>query len=181
MIRETAPKDDKVRVTRVLIEGFRGWGHLDVRPGSHVLLAGVPREGRTDLITALAWVLDADAARGAALSDLHQRLAISSRTAPSGPSSLDGTASGRARACTAGADLGCRLGRARVAAQAHLSYGYWCWTHHTMPATRAEPSAQHAPRTRLKSAVRPSLRAMGLVMFICSSPRWSPAGGAGQG
>ncbi|MGA6227078.1 hypothetical protein ACPESV_42890 [Streptomyces umbrinus] len=36
-------------------------------------MAGVPRSGRTDLITALARVLDPDAARGAALSDLHQR------------------------------------------------------------------------------------------------------------
>ncbi|MFJ6900563.1 hypothetical protein [Streptomyces hokutonensis] len=60
----------------MLIEGFRGWGHLDVRPSSHVLLAGVPRAGRTDLITALARVLDPDAARGAALSDLHQRPVI---------------------------------------------------------------------------------------------------------
>ncbi|WP_436800733.1 hypothetical protein [Streptomyces cyaneofuscatus] len=57
----------------MLIEGFRGWGHLDARPGSHVLVAGVPRAGRTDLITALALVLDPDAARGAVLSDLHQR------------------------------------------------------------------------------------------------------------
>ncbi|MFI7368216.1 hypothetical protein ACIBO4_39355 [Streptomyces sp. NPDC050149] len=66
-------KDACVRVTRVRVEGFRGWGHLDVRPYSHVLVAGVPRAGRTDLITALARVLDPDAARGAALSDLHQR------------------------------------------------------------------------------------------------------------
>lgn len=65
-----------MRVTRVLIEGFRGWGHLDVRPGSHVLVAGVPRAGRTDLITALARVLDPDAGRGPALSDLHQRPVI---------------------------------------------------------------------------------------------------------
>lgn len=65
-----------MRVTRVLIDGFRGWGHLDVRPGSHALVAGVPRAGRTDLITAIARVLDPDAARGAALSDLHQRPVI---------------------------------------------------------------------------------------------------------
>ncbi|WP_206306836.1 hypothetical protein [Streptomyces sp. F001] len=39
-------------------------------------MAGVPRAGRTDLITALARVLDPDAARGAALSDLHQRPVI---------------------------------------------------------------------------------------------------------
>ena len=71
----------------MLIEGFRGWGHLDVRPGSHVLVAGVPRAGRTDLITALARVLDPDAARGAALSDLHQR-----------PVVLDGAGSAPAQA-----------------------------------------------------------------------------------
>ncbi len=44
-----------------------------MRPGRHVLVAGVPRAGRTDLITALARVLDPDATRSAALSDLHQR------------------------------------------------------------------------------------------------------------
>lgn len=38
-----------------------------------MLLAGVPRAGRTDIITALARVLDPHAARNPALSDLHQQ------------------------------------------------------------------------------------------------------------
>lgn len=63
-----------MRVTRLLIEGFRGWAHLDLRPRDHVLLAGVPRAGRTDIIAALARVLDPTAPRTARLSDLHQRL-----------------------------------------------------------------------------------------------------------
>lgn len=46
-----------------------------MRPRDHVLVAGVPRAGRTDLLTALARVLDPDAGRGAVLSDLHQRQA----------------------------------------------------------------------------------------------------------
>lgn len=61
-----------MRVTRLLITGFRGWGRLDLRPGGHVLLAGVPRAGRTDIITALGRVLDPHAARNPLLSDLHQ-------------------------------------------------------------------------------------------------------------
>ncbi|MFE7528052.1 hypothetical protein ACFU7Y_20390 [Kitasatospora sp. NPDC057542] len=62
-----------MRVTRLLIEGFRGWEHLDVRPREHVLLAAVPRAGRTDLLAALARALDPNSSRGAALSDLHQK------------------------------------------------------------------------------------------------------------
>ena len=61
-----------VRVTRLLITGLRGWERLDLRPDGHVLLAGVPRAGRTDIITALARVLDPHAARNPLLSDLHQ-------------------------------------------------------------------------------------------------------------
>jgi hypothetical protein len=62
-----------VRITRLLIIGFRGWERLDLRPSGHVLLAGVPRAGRSDIITALARVLDADASRSPLLSDLHQQ------------------------------------------------------------------------------------------------------------
>lgn len=64
-----------VRVTRLRISGFRGWKHLDLRPDRHVVLAGIPRAGRTDIIEALARVLDPDAARGAALTDLYQESA----------------------------------------------------------------------------------------------------------
>lgn len=65
--------DGAVRATRLLITGFRGWERLDLRPAGHVLLAGVPRAGRTDIITALARVLDPHAARNPLLSDLHQK------------------------------------------------------------------------------------------------------------
>ncbi|MER5519890.1 hypothetical protein [Streptomyces sp. NPDC002763] len=82
----------------MLIEGFRGWGHLDVRPGSHVLVAGVPRAGRTDLITALARVLDPDAARGAALSDLHQRPVIPDAADSAPAEAGDDVAEGQAEA-----------------------------------------------------------------------------------
>lgn len=62
-----------MRVTRLLIAGFRGWERLDLRPSGHVLLAGVPRAGRSDVIAALARVLDPDAGRNPLLSDLHQQ------------------------------------------------------------------------------------------------------------
>lgn len=65
--------DGAVRVTRLLITGFRGWERLDLRPDGHVLLAGIPRAGRTDIITALARVLDPHAVRNPPLSDLHQQ------------------------------------------------------------------------------------------------------------
>jgi hypothetical protein len=61
-----------MRVTRLVISGFRGWDHLDLRPAGHVLLAGVPRAGRSDVIAALVRVLDVSAARSASLSDLRQ-------------------------------------------------------------------------------------------------------------
>jgi hypothetical protein len=64
--------DGAVRVTRLLIIGFRGWERLDLRPDGHVLLAGVPRAGRTDIITALTRVLDPHATRNTLLSDLHR-------------------------------------------------------------------------------------------------------------
>lgn len=61
-----------VRVSRLLITGFRGFRHLDLYPRDSVLLAGVARAGRTDIITALIRVLDPDASRGPFITDLHQ-------------------------------------------------------------------------------------------------------------
>ncbi|MFF2352673.1 hypothetical protein ACFVVL_23150 [Kitasatospora sp. NPDC058115] len=61
-----------MRVTRLLISNFRGWKSLDLRPRDHVVLAGVPRAGRSDIVEALARVLDPDAAQSPRLSDLHQ-------------------------------------------------------------------------------------------------------------
>jgi hypothetical protein len=60
-----------VRITRLLVTGFRGWEHLDLRPRDHVLLAGVPRAGRSDIIAAITRVLD-PAAKGPRMTDLRQ-------------------------------------------------------------------------------------------------------------
>jgi hypothetical protein len=63
-----------MRVSRLLISGFRGWDDLDLRPTGHVLLAGVPRSGRTDIIAALVRVLDPDTARSPSVTDLRQHV-----------------------------------------------------------------------------------------------------------
>ena len=47
-----------MRVSRLRLKDFRGWAELDLRPEKHVVLAGVPRSGRTDVIAALARLLD---------------------------------------------------------------------------------------------------------------------------
>lgn len=47
-----------MRISRLRLHDFRGWADLDLRPGAHVLLAGVPRAGRTDILLALARLLD---------------------------------------------------------------------------------------------------------------------------
>ncbi|TYC14686.1 DUF2813 domain-containing protein [Actinomadura syzygii] len=62
------------------ISGFRGWKQLDLRPNGHVVLSGVPHAGRSDIIDALARLLDLDAARSASLTDLHQEATESART-----------------------------------------------------------------------------------------------------
>ncbi|MFF4879329.1 hypothetical protein [Micromonospora sp. NPDC000668] len=78
-----------VHVTRLLITCFRGWRALDLRPNSHVLLAGVPRSGRSDIIAALSRVLDPEASRGPALTDLWQgMLSVPTVTGTSSPASV---------------------------------------------------------------------------------------------
>ena len=47
-----------MRVSRLRLKDFRGWSELDLRPEGHVVLAGVPRSGRSDVIAALTRVLD---------------------------------------------------------------------------------------------------------------------------
>nr|WP_207949699.1 hypothetical protein [Mycobacterium eburneum] len=47
-----------MRVSRLRLKDFRGWSELDLRPEGHVVLAGVPRSGRSDLIAALMRLLD---------------------------------------------------------------------------------------------------------------------------
>lgn len=68
-----------MRVTRLKLHNFRGWADLDLRPSGHVVLAGVPRGGRSDIIAGLARLLDPSAIRTQpALADIRQRRLSSS-------------------------------------------------------------------------------------------------------
>lgn len=70
-----------MRISRLRLQNFRGWADLDIRPARHVLLAGVPRAGRSDVILALARLLDpASIRQQPALADIRQQ-----RTAPAPP------------------------------------------------------------------------------------------------
>ncbi|WP_067067545.1 ATP-dependent nuclease [Carbonactinospora thermoautotrophica] len=60
-----------MRVLRCVIEHFRGFDQVEVVPRGHVLLVGEPRAGRTDLLTALARVLNFDASRVLEEFDFH--------------------------------------------------------------------------------------------------------------
>lgn len=63
-----------MRISRLRLQDFRGWAHLDVRPAGHVLLAGVPRAGRSDIILALARLLDPASIRlQPVLADIRQQ------------------------------------------------------------------------------------------------------------
>ena len=59
-----------VYIKELLIENFRGFSHLTLRPNGHVVIMGQPRAGRSDLIEALGRVLDADALRTRLTSEL---------------------------------------------------------------------------------------------------------------
>ena len=52
-----------MRISKLVLRDFRGWEHLDLRPSGHVLLAGVPRSGRSDIIAAICRVLDPESVR----------------------------------------------------------------------------------------------------------------------
>ena len=65
-----------VRVTRLLVDNYRGWQYLDLRPRGHVLLAGVPRAGRSDVIAALVCVLDVASARNPEIADFRQWVGV---------------------------------------------------------------------------------------------------------
>ena len=66
-----------MRVSRLILENFRGWAVLDLRPAGHVLLAGVPRAGRSDIVTALSRALDPESIRMQPdLADLSRRLEV---------------------------------------------------------------------------------------------------------
>jgi len=62
-----------MRVSRLRLHRFRGWAELDLRPAGHVLLAGVPRSGRSDIVAALSRLLDPASVRvQPSPTDLHQ-------------------------------------------------------------------------------------------------------------
>lgn len=66
-----------MRITRLKATNFRGWASLDLQQDGHVVALGEPRGGRTDLVTALARVLDPRSTRRSpVLADIHQRLAV---------------------------------------------------------------------------------------------------------
>jgi hypothetical protein len=52
-----------MRVRQLRISSFRGWRDLELKAGSHALVVGEPRAGRTALIEALRRVLDPDSTR----------------------------------------------------------------------------------------------------------------------
>ena len=52
-----------MRVVALHIAGFRGWPDLTLKPAGHLLVAGEPRAGRSDLIEALRRVLDPELTR----------------------------------------------------------------------------------------------------------------------
>jgi putative ATP-dependent endonuclease of OLD family len=63
-----------VRISRLRLHNFRGWADLDLRPAGHVLLAGVPRAGRSDIILALMRLLYPASIRlQPALADIRQQ------------------------------------------------------------------------------------------------------------
>ncbi len=90
-----------MHVSRLLLHNFRGWAALDFRPQGHVLLAGVPRAGRTDIVAALARVLDPQQLRTQpAISDIRQQRATAPTSSgaafPLSGGDPDGTATDRA-------------------------------------------------------------------------------------
>ncbi len=78
-----------MRISRLRLQDFRGWSHLDLRPRTHVLLAGVPRAGRSDVTAALGRLLDPAAIRlHPVLTDIRQRRQVPATT----PTDADSTA-----------------------------------------------------------------------------------------
>jgi hypothetical protein len=66
-----------VRVSRLVINSFRGWQHLELRSDGHVVLVGVPRAGRSDILAALSRVLLPESTRtNPVLADLWQSIAL---------------------------------------------------------------------------------------------------------
>ncbi|MHB1011111.1 MAG: OLD family protein, partial [Propionibacteriaceae bacterium] len=63
-----------MRITRLRATNFRGWVDLDLKPRKHALVVGEPRAGRSDLICALARVLNPRSTRAQpTTNDIHQQ------------------------------------------------------------------------------------------------------------
>lgn len=72
-----------MRITRLRATNFRGWAELDLKQQGHVLALGEPRAGRTDLVAALARVLDPRSTRlSPVVTDIHQRKAATGAQQP---------------------------------------------------------------------------------------------------
>ena len=50
-----------MQIRELHVKSFRGFSELVVKPNGHVVIMGEPRAGRSDLVTALGRVLDANA------------------------------------------------------------------------------------------------------------------------
>jgi putative ATP-dependent endonuclease of OLD family len=62
-----------MRISRAVFTNFRGWRTLELVPRAHVLIAGVPRAGRSDIIAGLIRVLDPESLKvQAVLTDIFQ-------------------------------------------------------------------------------------------------------------
>lgn len=59
-----------MRIKELQIQRFRGFSDLSIKPKDHVVVMGQPGAGRSDLIEALARVLDADARRTGVTTEL---------------------------------------------------------------------------------------------------------------
>jgi hypothetical protein len=79
-----------VRISRVRLHDFRGWADLDLRPRTHMLLAGVPRAGRSDIIVALTRLLDPAFIRvQPTLADVRQQRAGAATGDGAGATTID--------------------------------------------------------------------------------------------
>lgn len=78
-----------MRITRLKATNFRGWADLDIQQPGNILAIGEPRAGRTDLVAALARVLDPRSTRlSPVVTDIHQRL-VTSSSGPGAPGEGD--------------------------------------------------------------------------------------------
>lgn len=83
-----------MRISRLRLHDFRGWPELDLRPHGHVLLVGVPRAGRSDIIAALIRLLDPAGVRlQPALADIRQMVGPQRAVTEVGAATAGGPAS----------------------------------------------------------------------------------------